>query len=106
MNDRRREIDEYDESQAQAFYAEAFPCEACGRPAGDRFFDLKSQLWIGVDCPCIIEAQLPVEFRCPQEYRILMAAKTVGEMCDAVKLHRGACSVCTPELAQALRKAA
>lgn len=106
MSDRQREIDEYHDRQAQAFYAEANPCEACGRPAGDRFFNLKHQLWIGADCPCIIEAQLPVEFRCPQEYRILMAAKTVGEMCDTVKLHRDTCPVCTPELAEQARKAA
>lgn len=105
MNDRQQELDEYRERQAQAFYAEAFPCENCGRPAGDRFYDLKHKLWIGVDCPCIVEDKAPVEFRCPQEYRIICQAKTVGEMRDAVRLHRETCAACSSNQ-KGLRKAA
>lgn len=105
MTDRQREIDEYREAQAQAFYAEAFPCENCGRPAGDRFLDFRSQLWIGLECPCIVEDKAPVELRCPVEYRIVMQAKTVGEMRDAVKRHRETCSVCSSNR-KGLRKAA
>ena len=59
MNDRQQEIDEYRERQAQAFYAEAFPCENCGRLAGDRFYDLKHELWIGVDLPLHCRRQSP-----------------------------------------------
>ena len=106
MNDRQFEIEEYDRRQAQAFYAEAFPCETCGRPAGERFFSFEHQLWIGQDCPCILQAQLPVDFRCLEEYRLVVTGQSVRQISERVKFHRLTCSVCTPELESPLRKAA
>jgi hypothetical protein len=78
------------EAEPEPFFAVAEPCQDCGRPTG------------GVDCPCHREEQ-PVEPRCPLEYQILMAAKTVGEMCDTVRAHRLSCPVCNPARKEAGR---
>ena len=71
------------QAEPEPFFAIAEPCQDCGRPTG------------GVDCPCQQE-EAPWEPRCPLEYQILMAAKTVGEMCDSVRAHRLSCPICNP----------
>lgn len=70
------------QAEPEPFYAIAEPCEFCGRPIS------------GETCPCETEAQMPVEPRCPDEYRIVMQAKTVAELCKTVKAHRLSCPVC------------
>jgi hypothetical protein len=78
------------QAEPQPFFAIAEPCQDCGRPTG------------GVDDPCQHEDE-PVEPRCLLEYQILMAAKTVGEMCDSVRAHRLTCPICNPARKEAGR---
>jgi hypothetical protein len=80
------------QAEPEPFFAIAEPCQDCGRPTG------------GVDCPCQQE-EAPWEPRCPLEYQILMAAKTVGEMCDTVRAHRLTCPICNPAHKEASREA-
>jgi hypothetical protein len=94
---REQESKEQAERITQALFAEANPCEACGRPAGERFFDPEHELWIGVDCPCILLHQIPVNFRCPLEYRIMITGTSLRQIEQAVKLHRSLCSICRRE---------
>jgi hypothetical protein len=96
-----REQDRKEEAEriTQAFFAEANPCEACGRPAGERFFDPEHQLWVGADCPCILLHQIPVNFRCPEEYRIVLAGRSLSQISQAVRFHRLICPVCRREVA-------
>jgi hypothetical protein len=91
---REQERKEEAERITRAFFMEANPCEACGRPAGERVLDFESGLWIGVDCPCILQAQLPVDFRCPEEYRLVVSGKSLSQISTRVKFHRLMCPVC------------
>ena len=70
------------QAEPEPFFAIGKPCQDCGRPTGR------------IDCPCHEETLW--ETRCPLEYQILMAAKTVGEMCDTVRAHRLTCPICNP----------
>jgi hypothetical protein len=96
---REQEPKEEAERLTRAFFMEAHPCEACGRPAGERVLDFETGLWIGLDCPCILQAQLPVDFRCPEEYRIVLAGKSLSQISQAVRFHRLICPVCRKEVA-------
>jgi hypothetical protein len=77
--------------EPEPFFEISEPCPDCGRPTG------------GVDCPCQQE-EAPEEFRCHLEYQILMAAATVGEMCDSVRAHRLTCPICNPVRKEADRE--
>ena len=79
--------------EPEPFYAEAVPCEACGRPATERVWNAELELWIGLDCRCAT-AELPIEPRCMVEYQIVMAAEALGELSNSVKAHRLTCPLC------------
>jgi hypothetical protein len=79
--------------EPEPFYAEALPCEACGRPATKRVWNAEFELWIGLDCQCAT-AELPIEPRCMVEYRIVLAAEALGELSASVRAHRLTCPVC------------
>ena len=81
------------EPEPEAFYVQALPCEACGRPATELVWNAEFELWIGVDGRCAT-AELPIEPRCMVEYQIVIAAEALGELSNSVKAHRMACSVC------------
>ena len=83
----------------EAFYAEALPCESCGKPVdGDRKPALwDSSLLVGPCCASDVPAVFEVPL-CPELYRIQMGCQTVGELVDASKAHRIVCRVCNPDL--------
>lgn len=96
---REQEHKETGERITKAFFMEAHPCEACGQPAGERVLDFETGLWIGLDCPCILQAQLPVDFRCPEEYRLVVSGTSLRQISERVKFHRLMCPVCRRKLA-------
>jgi hypothetical protein len=94
------------EPEPEAFYVQALPCEACGRPATERVWNAEFELWIGLDCQCAT-AELPIEPRCMVEYRIVMLAEALGELSASVRAHRLTCPVCNgtrkPPMSQTAR---
>ena len=77
----------------QAFYAEALPCESCGRPTWQgRRWDEEYSLWIAVDCGCNVAAA-PT---CPLLIPLLDNCETVQEVCDVIRAHRQTCPKCGP----------
>ena len=90
----------------EPFYAEALPCESCGKPVdGDRKPALwDSSLLVGPCCASDVPAVFEVPL-CPEMYRRTMQAQTVGEMVDIRQAHRKICRTCNPD-AQELREAA
>jgi hypothetical protein len=83
----------------EAFYAEALPCESCGRPVDA---ERKPALWdesllIGPCCASDVPAVFEVPL-CPELYRLSMLTQTVGQLLDSREAHRLVCRVCNPEL--------
>src|SRR5277367_3865374 len=78
------------------FYVESLPCESCGLPCETReraSWDL--DLLVG-ECCRLIPVEEPDNPRCPDEYRLVVRARTVGELIDTCRVHRASCVVCNP----------
>lgn len=76
------------QAEPEPFFAISEPCQHCGRPTG------------GIDCPCQLEEHLPIEPRCPIEYRLVLAAETVAALSYQVKIHRLTCPICNGQRKQ------
>jgi predicted transcriptional regulator len=80
----------------QPFFTVAVPCESCGRPASERYWNPEAELMIGLGCEC----ETPDDLMCPELLGPIAAAKTVGEIVRVCKEHRATCSVCNPKIRQ------
>jgi len=80
----------------QPFFTEAVPCESCGRPASERYWNPEAQLMIGVGCEC----ETPDDPICPELLEPIAAAKSVREIVQVCKEHRATCPVCNPNFHQ------
>ena len=78
----------------EPFYAEALPCESCGKPVD---CERKPAPWdealqVG---PCCFDIdstpELPV---CQELYRVMMRCESVGQMMEARRLHKQCCPTC------------
>jgi len=73
-----------------AFYAEALPCEGCGKPVKTRQYNEEHEIWIGNECGC----QAPEQPMCPELDELLAACEFVGELSEVMQTHRRTCAVC------------
>jgi hypothetical protein len=78
----------------QPFFTEAVPCEFCGRPASQRYWNPEAELMIGVGCEC----ETPDDPICPELLEPIAAAKSVAEIVKVCKKHRATCPVCNPKI--------
>lgn len=87
-----RPID-WDSHLREPFFTQAVPCESCGKPCEER----RTATWdetlqVG---PCCQEVDnTPSVPTCPTLYDLIMACRTVGEVCDVSKAHKEHCPVC------------
>lgn len=90
MIDPRDYIDP-DEGRPEPFYANALPCESCGRPTlKPRVWNDEHQIYVAQDCDC----NAPQAPTCPLLVPVIMQAGTVGQVCDAIRAHRRTCHLC------------
>jgi hypothetical protein len=95
MKTEPRDYIDWDEAREflKPFYAEAEPCESCGRPTyKDREWDEESGLWVAVDCAC----NAPDVPTCPALIPLIEEAMTVDGLCRVVREHRLSCPTCGP----------
>ena len=80
----------------EAFYAEALPCESCGRPVdGER----KNAWWdgdlkVGPCCTDPLYDDIPLEATCEDLFRAVGRCTTVAEVRLAMSMHVAECEHC------------
>lgn len=86
-----REYIDLGEGRPEPWYAEALPCESCGRPTlKPRVWNDEHQIYVAQDCAC----NAPSEPTCPLLLPALTQAVSVREVCDVIRQHRKTCHLC------------
>ena len=85
------DFNDYEDQQAEAFYANAEPCESCGVPVFTaRVWNAEYELWMGTECSC----NIPVSPICTVLELLLAQAETAGQVCDMFRKHAATCQKC------------
>ena len=82
-------------SMREPFYAEALPCESCGKPVDceRRPASYDPSILVGPCCEVDL-SEVPEMPACEGLYKALMRCVTVGEVCEAMKAHKRVCATC------------
>lgn len=80
----------------EAFYAEALPCESCGRPV---FEERTRATWdenllVGPCCPAPLYDHIPQEANCEELWEALRYCTSVPAVSLAMSIHISECPVC------------
>ena len=81
----------------EAFFAEANPCENCGKPVqGERVWIPGFDYWACSDCAEESRILFFAEENCPTLYDAIMRAKSVQQVQFAFRTHKESCPKCNP----------
>ena len=83
-----------EEGYLEAFFAEALPCESCGRPCESRHpASWDNSLLVGPCCAIPVD-DAPDSPVCEEMYALMMSCCTVGELVRVCRAHRKQCATC------------
>ena len=78
----------------EPFYAEALPCESCGKPCDSRKQATWDQNLLVGPCCEIADEELPDEPVCPNLHAALMRSDSVAAVSLAFAVHLAECPAC------------